>query len=94
MRFVVIRAGGLLEDTGDPRACILERPTTELNVFTPAVIIDVLDPVARETGLTDVLARARGYLRRQIEPTGLVRYHGDPGKIEAASGVVPSPRRR
>jgi hypothetical protein len=67
--------------TADP---VFERPTTELNVFTPAMIIDVLDPVARETGLTDVLARARGYLRRQIEPTGLVRYHGDPGKIDAA----------
>jgi hypothetical protein len=63
---------------------VFERPTTELNVFTPAVIIDVLDPVARETGLTDVLARAREYLRRQIEPTGLVRYHGDPGKLDAA----------
>jgi hypothetical protein len=62
---------------------VFERPTTELNVFTPAVIIDVLDPVARETGLIDVLARARGYLRRQIEPTGLVRYHGDPGKLDA-----------
>src|SRR4029450_5955277 len=41
---------------------VCERPTTELNVFTPAVIIDVLDPVARETGLSDVLAQARGYL--------------------------------
>jgi hypothetical protein len=40
---------------------VFERPTTELNVFTPAVMIDVVDPVARETGLTDVLARARGY---------------------------------
>ena len=59
-----------------------ENPTSELNVFTPAVIIDLLDPVSRETGLTDVLARARGYLRRQIEATGLVRYHGAPGTVD------------
>jgi hypothetical protein len=61
---------------------LFQSPTSELNVFTPAVIIDLLDPVSRETGLTDVLVRARGYLRRQIEATGLVRYHGAPGTID------------
>ena len=55
-----------------------------MNVFTPAVIIDLVDPVASETGLTDVLARGREYLRRQIEKNGLVRYHGDPGPIPPA----------
>ena len=63
---------------------LFEKPTHELNVFTPAVIVDLLDPVARETGLTDVLARARGYLRGQIEATGLVRYHGAPGAADPA----------
>ena len=80
MRFVVTRARPV---TGRHRLLagpVFESPTSELNVFTPAVIIDLLDPVSRETGLTDVLARARGYLRRQIEATGLVRYHGDPGQ--------------
>jgi hypothetical protein len=63
---------------------LFQSPTSELNVFTPAVIVDLLDPVSRETGLTDVIARARGYLRRQIEATGLVRYHGAPGTIDPA----------
>ena len=57
---------------------------TEVNVFTPAIIIDLVDPVASETGLTDVLASGRDYLRRQIEGTGLVRYHGDPGPVPPA----------
>jgi len=63
---------------------VFERATPELNVFTPALIVDLLDPVARETGLHDVLERARGYLRRQIEATGLVHYHGDPGPVDGS----------
>jgi hypothetical protein len=59
-------------------------PRTEVNVFTPAMIVDLLAPVAPEIHLADVLDRARGYLRRQIESTGLVRYHGDPGPIAAS----------
>ena len=58
-------------------------------MFTPAVIIDLLDPVARETGLGAELARGRDYLRRQIEGTGLVRYHGDPGPIAADGCALP-----
>ena len=61
-----------------------ERATPELNVFTPALIVDLLDPVARETGLHDALERARGYLRHQIEATGLVHYHGDPGPVDGS----------
>jgi hypothetical protein len=61
-----------------------EDPTTEVNVFTPAVMIDLLDPVGRETGLSAELARAKAYLRRQVEATGLVRYHGNPGPIDPA----------
>lgn len=56
----------------------------EVNVFTPAVIVDLLDPVAREVGLARELDRARGYLQRQIETTGLVRYHGDQGPVAPA----------
>ena len=63
---------------------VFENVTSEVNVFTPAFLVDLLGPVARETGLTEVLERARGYLRRQIEPTGLARYHGDPGRIDPA----------
>jgi hypothetical protein len=62
---------------------LFQSPTTELNVFTPAVMIDLLAPVSRETGFTDVLTRARGYLRLQIEATGLVRYHGAPRSTDA-----------
>jgi hypothetical protein len=58
--------------------------TSETNTFTPAIIVDLLGPVAAEAGLGDVLDRARDYLRRQIEPTGLVRYHGNPGPVEAS----------
>jgi hypothetical protein len=61
-----------------------EDVAVELNVFTPAVIVDMLEPVARDSGLADALARARAYLGTQIEPTGLVRYHGDPGAVPAA----------
>jgi len=69
---------GYWETQVTPRPAF-ESVTPEVNTFTPALIVDLLEPVARETGLDEVLERARGYLRRQIEPTGLARYHGDPG---------------
>jgi hypothetical protein len=56
-----------------------ERPTTEVNVFVPAVVVDLLDPIAEQTGLGPAVARARAWLTGQIEDTGLVRYHGNPG---------------
>ncbi len=55
-----------------------QAPRQELNTYTPAILIDLLAPVAAEAGLDDSLARTRQYLRRQIESTGLVRYHGLP----------------
>jgi hypothetical protein len=57
---------------------IFEQPVLEVNTFVPAIMADLLQPIAPETGLSDVLARAHGYLSRQIEETGLVRYHGRP----------------
>lgn len=57
---------------------VFERPAPEVNVFVPALMVELLEPVAEETGLTEPLDRARGYLRHQIEATGLVRYHGRP----------------
>src|SRR5262245_26160787 len=63
------------------RGPAFEQPWTEVNVFVPALILDLLAPVAQETGLTDVLERTRGYLRDQIEETGLVRYHGKPAQL-------------
>jgi len=63
------------------RGPAFEQPWTEVNVFVPALILDLLEPVAQETGLTDVLERTRGYLRDQIEETGLVRYHGKPAQL-------------
>jgi hypothetical protein len=51
----------------------------ELNLFTNAVLIEVVGPVAQQSGLTDTMERARTFLSNQIEDTGLVRYHGRPG---------------
>ncbi len=53
--------------------------TPHAGVFLPALIIDVLDPVAVETGLGDVLERGRRFLRAQVEENGLVRYLGKRG---------------
>ena len=64
-------------------AATFKRPAAEVNVFVPALVIDLLEPIARETGLTDVAERARGYLRDQIEESGLVRYHGKPAQSAA-----------
>lgn len=61
----------------------------EVNVFTPALMVDILEPIARDIGLTDVLDRARAYLARQIEPTGLVRYHGPPGNLPERGCELP-----
>lgn len=66
------------------RRPVFESPSPEVNVFVPALMVDLLEPVGRETGLTEVLERARGYLRRQIEETGLVRYHGRPDALPLA----------
>ncbi len=53
--------------------------TPHAGAFLVALIVDVLDPVALETGLGDALARGRHFLRSQVEASGLVRYLGHRG---------------
>jgi hypothetical protein len=53
-------------------------PAPELNTYTPAIIADLLAPVAHANGLDGTVARTRRFLRKQIEANGLVRYHGLP----------------
>jgi hypothetical protein len=53
-------------------------PRPEMNTFLTAVLVDLLHPVARRAGLEENLQRARRHLTDQIEPDGLVRYHGLP----------------
>lgn len=55
-----------------------QKPGKEMNTFLTALLIDLLDPVADSAGLGDSLQRARKHLTGQIEPGGLVRYHGLP----------------
>jgi hypothetical protein len=61
------------------RSTRFDRPTPELNVFVTAMIHDVLEPVAGRADLKESQERSRLHLREQIEPTGLVRFHGRPG---------------
>jgi hypothetical protein len=54
------------------------KPQRELNTYTPAVLADLLAPVAGADGLGSSVAKAQHFLANQIEPSGLVRYHGLP----------------
>jgi hypothetical protein len=56
-----------------------EAPHVEMNTFLTAMMIDCLEPIAREYSLDETLDRARRHLAAQIEDDGLVRYHGLPG---------------
>ncbi|MEO8216088.1 MAG: hypothetical protein ABI718_03295 [Acidobacteriota bacterium] len=53
-------------------------PHPEMNTFLTALMIDVLDPLPPQAGVETSLQRARRHLTSQIEPGGLVRYHGLP----------------
>ncbi len=53
-------------------------PLQEMNTYLTATLVDLLAPVAPRHGLEDVLDKARRHLTAQIEPDGLVRYHGLP----------------
>ena len=57
---------------------LFHEPRPEMNTFLTALLVDLLDPVAAASGLEDALPRARRHLSGQIEPGGLVRYHGVP----------------
>jgi hypothetical protein len=48
----------------------------QLDVWTPVIMVDLLEPVSEAAGMKEILARACDYLRGQIEPNGLVRYEG------------------
>jgi hypothetical protein len=61
--------------TGQPR---FEHPGVEMNTYLPAVMLDLLKPIANKAGLETSVERARQFLTQQIEATGLVRYHGLP----------------
>ncbi|KIQ16300.1 hypothetical protein RT97_31040 [Variovorax paradoxus] len=61
--------------TGEPR---FEKPQPEMNTYLNAIMLDVAGPVADAARMQGMLARARGFLRSQIEAGGLVRYHGRP----------------
>lgn len=60
------------------RAARFEEPHPEMNTFLTALLVELLDPLAAAGGLGDSLERARRHLTGQIEPGGLVRYHGLP----------------
>ena len=64
--------------TAHTTAPSFQKPGREMNTFLTALLIDLLDPVAASGGLGDSLQRARQHLAGQIEPGGLVRYHGLP----------------
>lgn len=51
------------------------RPRNELNTWAPAMMIELLAPVAEELALEASLGEARAFLRSQIEPSGLVRFN-------------------
>jgi hypothetical protein len=52
-------------------------PRPEMNTFLTALLIELLEPL-RAGGLGENVRRARRHLTAQIEPGGLVRYHGLP----------------
>lgn len=53
-------------------------PQPEMNTYLTALLIDMLEPLTAAGNFADVGARAREHLTKQIEATGLVRYHGLP----------------
>jgi len=59
--------------TSDTR---FEKPQPELNTYLNAIMLDIAGPIAAPAQMQDMLAKARSYLASQIEPNGLVRYHG------------------
>lgn len=54
-----------------------ERPGREMNTYLTSMMVDLLQPVVG-AGLAYGVERARHHLTAQVEPGGLVRYHGLP----------------
>ncbi|HSH95692.1 MAG TPA: hypothetical protein VK968_16230, partial [Roseimicrobium sp.] len=67
--------------TSHTKSTRFEHPELEMNTFLTSMLVDVLDPVAADTGLGESLDRARHHLADQIEENGLVRYHGRPDQL-------------
>jgi hypothetical protein len=53
-------------------------PREELNTFLTSLLVDLLEPLTSDAALQKGVQRARRHLTHQIEPGGLVRYHGLP----------------
>jgi hypothetical protein len=64
--------------TAHTTATKFESPEPEMNTFLTAMVVDLLTPIAARYGLEDSLGGGRRHLAAQIEPDGLVRYHGRP----------------
>lgn len=51
-------------------------PQRELNTYVNALMLDIAGPIAKAPPLQQMLTKTRVFLAGQIEPDGLVRYHG------------------
>lgn len=74
-------------------ATAFDRPLKEMNTYVTALMVDLLGALPNPAGVEGSLARARTHLHRQIESSGLVRYHGNPGgraaKESGACAITP-----
>ena len=72
--------GGVKEDGSWPTpfspGLVYENLRWQKDVWAPSVMIMVFGTVAKDAGLEPCAYAIRTYLRAQIEPDGLVRYHG------------------
>jgi hypothetical protein len=69
-----------------------ETPQQEMNTFLTSMLVDLLAPIGRQSGLVAEVVRARTHLAAQIESDGLVRYHGLPdGPTIGKLGCVITP---
>jgi len=62
--------------TARSRAPAAGGAVSEVNTYLTPMIVDMLDPVAAQSELSETLARARRQIGGEIEPSGLVRYYG------------------
>ncbi len=77
--------------TSHTKSTSFEHPELEMNTFLTSMLVDVLGPVAADSGLGETLDRARRHLADQIEDDGLVRYHGRPDQLEPGLGAKITP---